>query len=75
MGARGWPVIDVNENGEARYQRHPLLLIRDEPTERVFASELLPSLTVVERKADGQLKFKVRGQWFSNFKAARRLAG
>lgn len=68
-------MISVNENREARYQNHPLLLIRDDPTERVFASELLPNLTVVERKADGQLKFKVRSQWYSDFKVARKMAG
>lgn len=68
-------MIEVSENGEARYHHHPLLLIRDAPLERVFASEMLPNLTVVERKADGQLKFKVRGHWFTDFKAARRMAG
>lgn len=62
-------MIVVNENGEARYLKHPLVLIRDEASERVFAS------SVVERKADGQLKFKVRGQWFSSFKVARHMAG
>lgn len=67
-------MISVNENGEARYQNHPLLLIRDDPTERVFASEMLPNLTVVERKADGQLKFKVRSQWYSDFKSEIRRA-
>lgn len=67
--------LDVNDNGETRYKRHPFSRIAETNDERVFTSLLLPGFDLFERKVDGHLRFRVRGQFYTNFETARRMAG
>lgn len=82
------PPVMINENNEARIERHPFQWIgycdrlaeskaseRSENADhRLYVSALKPHLFAVERLADGLVRYKVRGQWFSTLRAARQIA-
>lgn len=82
------PPVMINENNEARIERHPFQFLGycdrfaesktsarfDDTDCRLFVSVLKPHLFAVERLADGFVRYKVRGQWFSTLKAARQIA-
>ena len=81
-------MLYVDTDNNTRVKQHPFSWVgycdrfaetksnmqSDQHDHRLFFSALKPHLIMVERIQDGQLRYKVRGQWFSTLKDARDIA-